>query len=117
PPLVWRRAPDVVARQSARRAPPFVERELLRRLGHRRLSVAQTHPNRHVVGRYQPSLGGGDSGFVEPFLRLFFFLRAVPPEREVGRSNRPGRVGLVGLTNVSGDRRGAFSVPLCRDLA
>jgi hypothetical protein len=34
---------------------------------------------------YQPLAEGGESGLPEPFVRLFFFLRIVPPEREVAR--------------------------------
>jgi len=33
----------------------------------------------------------------EPFLRFFRFLLVFPPEREVGRSNRPGRALYVAL--------------------
>lgn len=47
------------------------------------------------IRRYQSILDDGASGLPEPFLRLFRFLCAIPPEREVGRSNRPGRTGEV----------------------
>jgi hypothetical protein len=55
------------------------------------------------IRRYQSILGDGASGLAEPFLRLFRFLRVVPPEREVGRSNRPGRAsGMLLLERDSG---------------
>jgi hypothetical protein len=54
-------------------------------------------PKSARIRGYQPSPDVGASGLPKPFLRLFRFLRAVPPEREVGRSNRPGRAPLSAL--------------------